>query len=170
MQLVIQQRPDGQTEIVAAGQSFLVRKDPPEVPIPKELLQDLLLSELPDQIGVKPLGVSLIVAGGEQVDCWLYAFQDGYACARIQVTTKAGPNARLRALREAVSERQEKQEDVEPTDSDQPEYSGLCFLLDLVEDIPIQEALDRVERVLKELDSRCLALLAAQQFRQSAAT
>jgi len=151
-------------------QSFLCGDKPPQAVVPNELLKDMRLSELPDGIAVKPLGVCLSDAAGEQVECWLYGFHDGYACARIQVTTKAGPDARLRALREAVAERQEQQADVEPTDSDQPEYSGLCFLLDLVEDIPIQEALDRVECVLKELHSRCLALLAAQQCRQSAAT
>jgi hypothetical protein len=170
MQLVIHLRPDGQTEIVAAGQSFLVRKDPPEVAIPKELLQDLLLSELPDQIGVKPLGVSLVVAGGEQVDCWLYGFRDGYACARVQVTAKAGPSVALSALQEAIRERQEKQGDVEPTESDPDRHSELCFLLDLLEDVPIPEALHKVEQALAELDSRRMSLLATQPFRKSAAT
>jgi len=153
-----------------AWQSFLTGDKPPQAAVPKELLKNLRLSELPDEIAVKPLGVSLSGAAGEQVECWLYGFHDGYACARIQVTTKAGPNARLRALREAVLERQEKQEDVEPTDSDQPEYSGLCFLVDLLEDVPIPEALDRVERVLDELHGRRLSLLAAQPLRKSAVT
>jgi len=150
--------------------SFLTEDKPPQAAVPKELLKELRLSELPDGIAVKPLGVSLSAAGGEQIECWLYGFHDGYACARVQVTTKASPTARLRALREAVLERQEKQEDVEPTDSDQPEYSGLCFLVDLLEDISIPEALERVERVLAELHDRRLALLAAQQVRQSAAS
>lgn len=170
MQLVIQQQPDGQTEIVTAGQSFLVRKDPPEVAIPKRLLQDLRLSELPDQIGVKPLGVSLVVAGGEQVDCWLYGFHDGYACARVLVTAKAGPSVGLNALQEAVRERQEKQGDVEPTEPDPGGHSELCFLLDLLEDVPIPGALDKVEQALTELDSRRMSLLATQPFRKSAGT
>ena len=170
MQIAIQQRADGQTEIVAAGQSFLIRKDPPEVAIPKRLLQGLLLSELPDQIGVKPLGASLVVAGGEQVDCWLYGFHDGYACARVQVTAKAGPSVGLNALHQAVRERQEKQADVEPTESDPGKHSELCFLLDLLEDIPIPEALHKVEQALTELDSRRMSLLATQPLRKSAVT
>ena len=170
MRLVIQQRPDGQTEIVAADQSFLIRKDPPDVAIPNRLLQDLRLSELPDQIGVKPLGMSLVVTGGEQVDCWLYGFHDGYAFARVLVTAKAGPSVELNALQEAVRERQEKQGDVEPTESGPGGHSELCFLLDLLEDVPIPEALDKVERALTELDSRRMSLLATQPFRKSAAT
>ncbi|MGA2357551.1 MAG: hypothetical protein ABSF66_01020 [Terriglobales bacterium] len=170
MRLVIQQRPDGQTEIVAADQSFLIRKDPPDVAIPNRLLQDLRLSELPDQIGVKPLGMSLVVTGGEQVDCWLYGFHDGYAFARVLVTAKAGPSVELNALQEAVRERQEKQGDVEPTESDPDGDSELCFLLDLLEDVPIPEALDKVEQALTELDNRRMSLLATQPFRKSAAT
>jgi hypothetical protein len=137
--------------------------------IPKELLRHVRLSELPDGIGVNPSGLSIAVAAGEQVDCWLYGFQDGYAFARIQITTKAGPRARLRALQDAIRERQEEQDDVELTDSDQPEHSGLCFLMDFAEDITVPEALERVECVLQELDSRRLGLLTAQPFRRSAA-
>jgi hypothetical protein len=166
----LKHRADGQAEMVIAGQSFLIRQEPPQAIVPKELLKNVRLSELPDAIAVKPLGVSMVLAGGEQVDCWLYGFRDGYACARIQVTTKAGPTARLRALQDAVGERQEKQGDVEPTESGPPKYCGLSFLLDLLEDVPIPEALDKVEQALLELHSRRMSLLAAQPFRKSAAT
>jgi phage/plasmid-associated DNA primase len=88
--------------MIIAGQTFPIREEPPQAVIPKELLQDVRLSELPDAIAVKPLGVSMVLAGGEQVECWLYGFRDGYACARIQVTTKAGPTTRLRALQQVV--------------------------------------------------------------------
>ncbi len=85
MRLLIQQRTDGQAEIVAVGQSFLIRTDPPEVAIPKVLIKELRLSELPDQIGVQPVGISLPIAVGAQVDCRLYGFRDGYASARIKI-------------------------------------------------------------------------------------
>jgi hypothetical protein len=166
----LKHRADGQAEIIIAGQTFPIREEPPQAVIPKELLQDVRLSELPDAIAVKPLGASMVLAGGEQVECWLYGFRDGYACARIQVTTKAGPTTRLRALQDAVVERQEKQGDVEPTESGPPQYCGLSFLLDLVEDAPIPETLAKVEQALKELHSRRLSLLAAQPFGTSAAS
>jgi hypothetical protein len=100
----------------------------------------------------------------------LYGFHDGYACARVQVTAKAGPSVGLNALHQAVRERQEKQADVEPTESDPGKHSELCFLLDLLEDIPIPEALHKVEQALTELDSRRMSLLATQPLRKSAVT
>ncbi len=170
MTFELKHRPDGQAEIVVAGQSFLIAGEPPQAVIEKELLQDVRLSELPDEIAVKPLGMTMVLAGGEQVDCWLYGFRDGYGFARIQVTTKAGPTARLRALQEAVRERQEKQGDVEPTETGPPRFCGLSFLLDLVEDVPIPEALAKVEQALTELHSRRLSLLAAPSLGTSAAS
>jgi hypothetical protein len=166
----LRHRADGQAEILIAGQSFPISEEPRLAVIPKELLQDVRLSELPGEIALKPSGVSMVLAGGEQVDCWLYGFRDGYGFARIQVTTRAGPTARLRALQEAVCERQEKQGDVEPTETGPPKYCGLSFLLDLVEDVPIPEALAKVEQALTELHSRRLSLLAKQPLGTSAAS
>jgi hypothetical protein len=170
MTIELKHRANGQAEMVIAERSFPIGEQPPQAVIPKELLQDVRLSELPDGIAVKPLGVSLVAGEGEQVDCWLYGFRDGYACAQIQVTAKPGSSTRLRALQEAVRERQGKQEDVEPTESDPDGHSELCFLLDLLEDVPIPGALDKVEQALKELHSRRMSLLATEPSRKSAAT
>jgi hypothetical protein len=166
----LRHREDGQAELIIAGQAFPVREEPPQAVIPKELLRDVRLSELPNEIAVKPSGVSIVLARGEQVDCWLYGFRDGYGFARIEVTTRAGPTARLRALLEAVCERQEKQGDVEPTETGPPQYCGLSFLLDLAEDAPIPETLAKVAEALEELHRRRLSMLAAQPLGTKAAS
>lgn len=170
MTIELKHRANGQAEMVIAERSFPIGEQPPLAVIPKELLRDVRLSELPEGIAVKPLGVSLVGGEGEQVDCWLYGFRDGYACARVLVTAKAGPSVGLNALQEAVRERQGKQEDVEPTESDPDGHSELCFLLDLLEDVPIPGAVDKVEQALKELHSRRMSLLATEPSRKSAAT
>ncbi|MGA8102849.1 MAG: hypothetical protein WB869_11875 [Candidatus Acidiferrales bacterium] len=64
-------------------------------------------------------------------------------------------------MREAVSERQETQEDMElAEDSCQPGKSTVSFLLDIRQDLPVPEALTQIDRVLAELSSRRTALLA----------
>ncbi len=170
MTVELKHRADGQAEILIGGQSFLIAGEPPQAVVPKELLRDVRLSELPGEIAVKPSGVSIVLLGGELVDCWLYGFRDGYAFARIQVTTGGGPTVRLRALQEAICEREEKQRDVERTETGPPKYCGLSFLLDLVEDLPIPEALAKVDQALVELHNRRLSLLATKPFSTSAAS
>jgi hypothetical protein len=166
----LKHRADGQAEILIAGQSFQIAGEPPQAVVPMELLQDVRLSELPGEIAVKPSGVSIVLMGGEQADCWLYSFRDGCGFARIDLTSRAGPTARLRALQEAVCEREEKRGDVERTEKGPTKYCGLSFLLDLVEDVPIPEALAKVEQALAELHTRRLSLLATQPFGTSAAS
>jgi hypothetical protein len=168
MRLQIQQRRDGQTEIVAAGQSFLVRTDQPEVEIPKTLLQELLLSELPDQIGVKPLGVKLTTTAGANIDCWLYGFRDGYASARIKVAERRGTSPRLRALREAACKRQDERGDVETEELYEVDgNSTFSFLVDLMDDVLVERALEHVDQVVRELEEQGKAGLAGTEPKSS---
>jgi hypothetical protein len=149
------------TEILIAGRVFQVGENPPQAQVPLELLSTVLLSELPDEVAIKPLGVFLPSTPGQEVECCLYGFRDGYACARIQLLESGGPSSSLLALREAVSERQETQEDMElAEDSCQPGKSTVSFLLDIRQDLPVPEALTQIDRVLAELSSRRTALLA----------
>jgi len=153
MQLYVAQRPDGRREIILGDHSFSVRDDKQEAAIPQELLQDLLLSDLPDEIGVRPLGLTLPRAAGRQMDCWLYGFRDGYASARIQVSEPGGPSSWLMALREAVRKRQEDRGDVEANDVYGVGGNAVfSFLVDLVENTPIPEALKRIGLVLSKLE------------------
>jgi hypothetical protein len=168
MQLVIQRRPDGQTEIVAAGRSFLIRTDPPEVAIPKMLLQDLRLSKLPDQIGVQPLGINLATAAGTQVDCWLYGFRDGYASVRIKIVEQGGPSPRLVALREAAHKRQDERGDVEVDELYEVDGKAtFSFLVDLIEDMLVQQAFERIDQVVRELEKDGAAVLASVELEGS---
>jgi len=150
-------------EIVLQNRVFEVTEDPPQAQIPLQLLGSVLLSELPDGIAIKPLGVSLARPSEEEVECWFYAFRDGYAGARVQVLERGGPSAALVALGEAIAERQETEGDIEVTESCQP--SKVCFLLDIAQDLAVATALIEIERVLGELNSRRSTLLA--QRRQS---
>jgi len=161
MQLSIKQRPDGQAEVVAAGQSFLIRTDPPEVEIPKRLLRDLLLSELPDQIAVKPLGIDLTSTAHTRVDCWLYGFRDGYASARIKVAERGRPSPNLLALRDAACKRQQERGDVEADELYEVDGdAAFNFLVDLMEDLLVQQAFDRIDQVVRELEKDGDAVLA----------
>lgn len=168
MRLQIQQRRDGQTEIVAAGQSFLIRTDQPEVEIPKILLQELLLSELPDQIGVKPLGMKLTTAAGANPDCWLYGFRDGYASARIKMAERDGPSPRLRALREAACKRQDERGDVETEELYEVDgNSTFSFLVDLMDDVLVEQALEYIDQVVRELEKDGKAVLDGAELESS---
>lgn len=168
MRLQIQQRGDGQTEVVAAGQSFLVRTDQPEVEIPKTLLQGLLLSELPDQIGVKPLGMTLTGTAGTKIDCWLYGFRDGYASARIKVAEQGGPSPKLGALREAACKRQDERGDVEADELYEVDgNSTFSFLVDLMDDLLVEQALEHIDRVVRELEKAGKAVVAGAEMESS---
>ena len=152
-----------------AWQSYVIEGKPPRAVVPRGLLKDVRLSELPDDIAVKPTGAAPAPGAGEDVECWLYTFRDGCACARIRIIPKQGLSVGLLALWEAVRERQEQQDDVELTDP-APEDCEVSFLLDLREDTPILEALERVAQALRELNARRAELLAATQWlRRSAA-
>ena len=152
-----------------AWQSYLIEGNPPRAVVPSGLLRDVRLSELPEEIGVKLTGVAPAPHAGEDLECWLYTFRDGCACARIQITAKQGLSVGLLALWEAVREREEQQGDVELTDP-APEDCEVSFLLDLREDMPILGALQRVEQALRDLNARRAELLAATQWlRRSAA-
>ncbi|HXW92660.1 MAG TPA: hypothetical protein VEK33_19085 [Terriglobales bacterium] len=150
-------------EIVLQNRVFKVTEDPPQAQIPLQLLGSVLLSELPDGIAIKPLGVSLASASEEDVECWFYAFRDGYAGARVQVLEPGGPSTALVALGEAIAERQETEGDIEVTESCQPGTSKVCFLLDIAQDLPVATALIEIERVLGELNSRRSGLLAKRR-------
>lgn len=168
MRLQIEQRRDGQIEIVAAGQSFLIRTDQPEVEIPKILLQDLLLSELPDQIGVKPLGMKLTSTADTKIDCWLYGFRDGYASARIKVAERSGPSPKLWALREAARKRQDERGDVEADELYEVDgNSTFSFLVDLMDDLLVEQALEHIDRVVRELEKDGKAVLAGAELESS---
>jgi hypothetical protein len=147
-------------EIVLRDRIFKVSQDPPQARIPLPVLGSVLLSELPDEIAIKPLGASLATASKEEVECWFYSFRDGHAGARIEVRESGGPSAALVALGQVVAERQETLGDAEITESCQPGNSKVSFLLDLAQDLPVATALIHIERVLGELNSRRSALLA----------
>lgn len=153
-------------EIVLQDRVFEVTENPPQAQIPLQQLGGVLLSELPDEIAIKPLGVSLAMVSDEEVECWFYRFRDGYAGARVEVREPGGPSAALLALGEAVAERQETLGDVEVTESCQLGSPKICFLVDIAQDLPVATALIHVERVLGELNSRRSALL-AQRSRTS---
>lgn len=158
MQLRVLQRPDGGREIVVAGQSFLIREDKQEAAIPKELLEHLSLSDLPELIGVKPLGLTLSNGAASHMDCWLYGFRDGYASARIEIAECGGPSPWLLALREAVCKRQETQGDVEADEIYKFDDSVVFgFLLDLAENFPVPEAVRHITERLRGMESSSAA-------------
>jgi hypothetical protein len=79
----LRRRGDGQTEMLVAGQYFLIAGEPPHAVIAKELLQNVRLSELPGEIPVKPAGVSIVLLGGTGAGTMLFTDSALQAMVRL---------------------------------------------------------------------------------------
>lgn len=168
-------RPKQGVEIVIAGRSFTAQGVPPRVNVPPALMLNLRLSDLPEDIGIRPLGLELSAQSGWQVDCLLYGLRDGSAWARVEVSEPLHaevveydwPSTHLTALADAVQERKQQ---VGDTDIDTEIFRGsgrwrFSYLIDIGEDLKLSAAFERVQNTIATLKLRSEEIAAGKDIR-----
>jgi diguanylate cyclase (GGDEF)-like protein len=141
-----------------AGQEFPCEPESVEAIIPKKALTGFKLSEIPEELTVKPVECT----DGNQIevksDIRLSAFADGSASASVEVVQRrkywdgdVGLSPYIEAYRQAVLER----DDVEESDfQDDGDHIFLHYDITISEDLEIQEAINRVEGIITVIEKR----------------
>lgn len=148
-------------EVVAvrlAGQEFPYESESGESTIPKKVLHGFRLSEIPEDLIIKP--VESVSGGYIEVDnnIGLQSFADGSASAFVEVMQRrkfwdgeVGLSPYMEAFRQAVRE----QEDAEESDfQDDGDYVFLYYEITISEDAEIRDAINRVERIIGGIEER----------------
>jgi diguanylate cyclase (GGDEF)-like protein len=140
------------------GQRFDYNSESNESSIPKNLLAGFRLSEMPPELIIKPVES---VTGDETVindDIRLSAFVDGAASASVEVMQRRkfwdsdiGLSPYIEAYRRAILERHDAEESGFEDDGD---YIFLYYTIPITEDLDIREAINRVESIVDEIESR----------------
>ena len=148
-------------EIVAvrlAGQEFPCESETGEAIIPKKVLTGFRLSEIPEELTIKPVES----IDGNQIkikdDIRLSSFADGSASASVEVMERrkhwdgdVGLTPYMEAFRQAIRER----DDTEESDfQDDGDYIFLHYEITISEDSEIQEAVNRVEGIITAVEKR----------------
>lgn len=170
MSIKFNRRTEGSIEIVIGGRAFPIAGVPPKAEIPKDLLFDLRLSDLPEEVAIRPLGVKFPSGSRQQVSCSIYGFRDGSAWALVEVVEpgeRDWPPVSLTALQEAVREQKAQEEDID-TDTDIFQDSAgwkFGYVIELFEDLPTEEALRRLETTARKLAIRSEEIVGGKNFR-----
>lgn len=148
-------------EIVAvrpSGQEFPCEPETGESIIPKKVLTGFRLSEVPEELTIKPVES----IDGNQIeikdDIRLSSFSDGAASASVEVMLlrkywdgDVGLSPYIEAYRQAVLQR----DDAEESDfQDDGDYIFLHYNITITEDLEIQEAISRVEGIITVIEKR----------------
>jgi diguanylate cyclase (GGDEF)-like protein len=148
-------------EVVAvrlSGQEFPYESETGESIIPKNMLAGFRLSEIPEELTIKPVES----IDGNQIeikdDIRLSSFADGSASASVEVMLRrkywdedVGLSAYIEAYRKAIVER----DDTEEFDfQDDGDYVSLHYEITISEDLEIQEAINRVEGTITAIEER----------------
>jgi diguanylate cyclase (GGDEF)-like protein len=148
-------------EVVAvrlAGQEFPCKPEAVEATIPKKVLVGFKLSEIPGELTIKPVES----IDGNQIeikdDIRLSSFADGSAPVSVEVTLRrkywdgdVGLSPYIEAYRQAILERHDAEESDFQDDGD---YIFLHYDITISEDLDIQEAINRVERIIAAIEKR----------------
>ncbi len=150
------------------GKDFFVDPEPEEVMIPREFLTGFRLSEIPEELAIKP--VEAIEDGAILLErhIWMGAFRGGSASARVEDGGRrklwdgeVGFPKFMDAMREAVRERHESISDVEESDfQDDGDYIFLWYETAIAEDMWIEDAIQHVDQVAAKLEERRNQILA----------
>src|SRR6267154_48584 len=148
-------------EIVAvrvAGQDFPCEPEAVEAIIPKTVLRGFKLSEIPEELTIKP--VESIVNGQIEIkdDISLSCIVDGSASAFIEVMLRrqhwdgdVGLTPYIEAYRQAILER----DDAEESDfQDDGDYIFLHYEITIDRDVEIQDAVRQLEHVISDIENR----------------
>ena len=150
-------KPNGQFEVELRERLFASSEGSRQVVIPRENLSGFRLSEIPDEFGIR----TFVEAqnGQSQPCCYtVFAFADGVAWAQVEAVSAIDAHAareRLRALKQAVHERQVAIGDVEEdhfSESEQKVPFG--YVVTIPEDMWIEQAIAEVERTIAALEKR----------------
>jgi diguanylate cyclase (GGDEF)-like protein len=148
-------------EVVAvrlSGQKFPCEPGSGESIIPKKVLIGFHLSEIPEELTIKP--VESIEGNRIEVkdDIRLSSFANGSASASVEVMQRRkhwdgdiGLTPYMEALRQALRERDDAKESDFQDDGD---YIFLHYDITISEDLDIKEAINRVERVITAIEKR----------------
>ncbi len=148
-------------EIVAvrlAGQEFPCDSEAVEASIPKKVLTGFKLSEIPEELTIKP--VESIAVGQIDIknDFGLSSFADGSASAFVEVMLRrknwdgdVGLSPYIEALRQAIRERDDSEESDFQDDGD---YVCLYYEITICEDLEIRQAIRRVEDIITVIEAR----------------
>jgi diguanylate cyclase (GGDEF)-like protein len=152
------------------GREFLAEDETGQVFIPKALLKGFRLSDIPEELLIKPVNsIRGNVIELEQ-DILVGAFRDGRAAAEVEDMGRrklwdgeVGFSKFMGAMRQAVQERAQTLGDVsERVFDDDGDYIFLQYEVTLTEDMEIQEAVTHVESMIGELQARREQILARQ--------
>jgi diguanylate cyclase (GGDEF)-like protein len=148
-------------EVVAvrvAGQEFPCEPESLEAIIPKNGLAGFKLSEIPEELTIKPVEST---ANGQieiKNDIRLSSFADGSASALVEVTLRrkywdgdVGLSPYIEAYRQAILERDDADESDFQDDGD---YISLHFEIAIRQDLEIQDAIKQVESVIAVIETR----------------
>src|SRR6266481_9952027 len=148
-------------EVVAvqlSGQKFPCEPETGESVIPKRALTGFRLSEIPEELTIKPVES---IDGNQievQDDIQLSSFSEGSASASAKVMVRrkhwdgdVGLTPYIEAFRQAVRER----DDAKESDfQDEGDYIFLHYDITISEDLEIQEAIKRVEGIIAAIEKR----------------
>ncbi len=148
-------------EVVAvrlSGLEFPCESETGEAIIPKKVLTGFRLSEIPDELTIKPVES----IDGNQIkikdDIRLSSFADGSASASVEVMERrkhwdgdVGLTPYMEAFRQAVRER----DDTEESDfQDDGDYIFLHYEITISEDLDIRDAINRIEGIVTAIEKR----------------
>lgn len=150
---------DGETVAVRlVGQEYPCEPETLEATIPKKVLVGFRLSEIPEELTIRPVES----IDGNQIEVkdeiGLSSFADGSASASVEVTLRrkywngdVGLPQYLEAYRQAIRERDDSKESDFEDDGD---YISLHYDITISEDLEIQEAINLVERSITTIEKR----------------
>jgi len=141
---------------------FLAEDETGQVMVPKALLRGFSLSEIPDELLIKPVESIKGNVIELEHDIVIGAFRDGVASAEVEEMGRrklwdgeVGLPRFMDAMRQAVLQRGQVLGDVTEREfEDDGDYIFLLYEVTVTRDMEIQEAVKHVESVIGELQAR----------------
>lgn len=154
-------------EATLAGRRFSVQRNLRHVVVSPDDCIGLRLSDLPEDVAVKPLGIDLPCGPGQQVSCLIYGFRDGSALALVEVAEReceGKPPPLLVAIQQAVCEERDKDKGVDLETLEEIDgYWKLAYVIELRAPLSLQEALKRMVTKADEVSTRSLQIVDGAQ-------
>ena len=159
---------DEPVSVRIGGHEFACEEETGCVTVPKGFLRDFLLSEIPDDISIKPvekiegncIHVKNVVS--------FYRFRDGSATAAVEEMFRrklwdgeTGLSPYVAALRQAIAEEEATEKDFE----DDGDYIFLYYDITISEDLGIQEAILFVDAAIERIQKRADQLVSRRRDR-----
>lgn len=150
------------------GKEFLAEDETGQVMIPKSLLKGFRLSDIPEELVVKPVEAINGNVIYREFDISIGSFREGSASAEVEDMGRrklwdgeAGFSKFMYAMRQAIRQRSQSLRDVEEKEfEDDGDYIFLRYEVVLAEDMEIEKATAHVEGVIGQLEERRDQILA----------